>query len=124
MNSTTDPGLGDVEKEARRARREAELEGIAKQMAELQRKHAELLKASGKEEQSPQPQSPTRKRKSSVLAEASPVKIKGEFIMLPRTRSILLNWTTDCVYSRSEGRYSRYPTTREAEAGVFRVVDQ
>ncbi|KAJ9115105.1 hypothetical protein QFC22_005435 [Naganishia vaughanmartiniae] len=75
MTSDIDSRQSDLAKrvEARRVRKEE----IAKQLAALQREQAELSQESETENQStPLPQSPTRKRKSDVLAEASPVKSK------------------------------------------------
>ncbi|KAJ9104557.1 hypothetical protein QFC21_002055 [Naganishia friedmannii] len=74
MTSDIDARQSDLAKrvEVRRVRKEE----IAKQLAALQREQAALSEESETEIQLPPPQSPARKRKSDVLAEASPVKSK------------------------------------------------
>lgn len=70
MEQTEEPRK--LSKEEKRRKREE----IDRQMAKLAAQAA-AYEESGSEEDQPGPSSPPRKRKSDVLAEASPVKHKG-----------------------------------------------
>lgn len=83
-----------LSKEEKRRRKEE----INRRMAELAAQAAEIS-AEESEEGSPRPSSPPRKRKSDVLAEASPVKHKGMWSMVPQASGQL---THNTVISRDD----------------------
>jgi hypothetical protein len=79
MDQTEEPKK--LSKEEKRRKREE----IDRQMAKLAAQAA-AYEESGSEEDQPGPSSPPRKRKSDVLAEASPVKHKGMCDVVSRCR--------------------------------------